>query len=223
VSNILELQQIFKSFPTPTGSIDVLTGADFILKEGEKAGIIGQSGSGKSTLLQIAGMLDKADSGHILLGDTDTTSMSDKERSVLRNNYIGFVYQQHHLLKDFSALENVMMPSFIGGNPNKKRAEELLVRVGLKERLHHMPTELSGGEQQRVAIARALMNKPKILLADEPTGNLDPHTADEVNKLFSEIIKEDNMGLLMVTHNIELAQECDHTLQMQDGQLIEVS
>ena len=223
MSNILELQQIFKSFPTPTGSIDVLTGADFILKEGEKAGIIGQSGSGKSTLLQIAGMLDKADSGHILLGDTDTTSMSDKERSVLRNNYIGFVYQQHHLLKDFSALENVMMPSFIGGNPNKKRAEELLVRVGLKERLHHMPTELSGGEQQRVAIARALMNKPKILLADEPTGNLDPHTADEVNKLFSEIIKEDNMGLLMVTHNIELAQECDHTLQMQDGQLIEVS
>jgi len=223
VSNILELQKIFKSFPTPTGSIDVLTGANFTLKEGEKAGIIGQSGSGKSTLLQIAGLLDKADSGHILLGGTDTTSMSDKERSVLRNNYIGFVYQQHHLLKDFSALENVMMPSFIGGKPNKKRAEELLARVGLKERLHHMPTELSGGEQQRVAIARALMNKPKILLADEPTGNLDPHTADEVNKLFSEIIKEDNMGLLMVTHNIELAEECDHTLQMQDGQLIEVS
>ena len=223
MSNILELQKIFKSFPTPTGSIDVLTGANFTLKEGEKAGIIGQSGSGKSTLLQIAGLLDKADSGHILLGGTDTTSMSDKERSVLRNNYIGFVYQQHHLLKDFSALENVMMPSFIGGKPNKKRAEELLARVGLKERLHHMPTELSGGEQQRVAIARALMNKPKILLADEPTGNLDPHTADEVNKLFSEIIKEDNMGLLMVTHNIELAEECDHTLQMQDGQLIEVS
>lgn len=220
---VLELKNLTRSFQTSAEIVGVLTGIDFTLKAGETAAIIGQSGAGKSTLLQIAGLLDKPTSGDVIVDGQTASKLKDKERSKLRGEALGFVYQSHHLLREFTALENVMMPALILGrneSESRERAEMLLEKVGLAHRVGHHPSELSGGEQQRCAIARALMNKPRVLLADEPTGNLDPHTADEISKVLWETVKEENMAMLVVTHNKELAKSCDTAWKMEDGKLV---
>ena len=226
--SILKLENIQKTYTSTADDLHVLSGVNIEINAGERIAVVGQSGSGKSTLLHIAGLLDVPTSGTLHMNGIDVTRKKDKYRSELRGKHIGFVYQEHHLMKDFTALENVMMPMrFSGGRFsgkfNAKQAEErarhLLDIVGLSNRLIHLPSELSGGEQQRVAIARALMNKPKLLLADEPTGNLDPHTADDVFELFNKLVKEEGMALLMVTHNHELAQSCDKVYTMDEGVL----
>ena len=222
--SILEIQGIKKGFHSGSEDIQVLTGVNLKIHEGHKVAIVGQSGAGKSTLLQIAGLLDKASEGEVLLAGEKTSNLPDRKKSDLRNKYIGFVYQQHHLLRDFTALENVMMPAVIAGTNRKEaqtRATYLLEQVGLGHRLDHHPTTLSGGEQQRCAIARALMNKPKVLLADEPTGNLDPHTADEVAALLDKIIMDEGMSMLVVTHNEDLADSCDESWHMLEGKLVQ--
>jgi lipoprotein-releasing system ATP-binding protein len=223
MSNILELKNISKTFVEANTPLQVLTGASLNVKIGEKVAIVGASGSGKSTLLQIAGLLDSATTGDVIVAGEDAATLSDAKRSTLRGESLGFVYQYHHLLKEFSALENVMMPALAIGDKSKdikERASNLLKRVGLAERESHFPSQLSGGEQQRVAIARALMNNPKLLLADEPTGNLDPHTADEISTLFEDLVQEHGMSILMVTHNEALAKFCDTVYCMEEGVLV---
>ena len=200
--------------------LTVLDGVSLQISSGEQVAIIGQSGSGKSTFLQIAGLLDSATSGEILVQGQNTANMSDAEKSTVRLSLFGFVYQSHHLLGDFSALENVLIPARIKGRVSKEDetyAISLLDKVGLGERHNHYPSQLSGGEQQRVAIARALMNKPKLLLADEPTGNLDPQTAEDISKLLNELVQEQGLAVLMVTHNHELANGMDKVYTMEGG------
>jgi len=218
MSNLI-LEKINKKFVTPSGDIEILKEVNLTVNPGERVAIVGESGSGKSTLLQITGLLDKATKGEIIINGEKTSQLKDRQKSALRNKYIGFVYQSHHLLREFTALENVVMPSMIAGKGDKQRAKDLLTKVGLKDRMEHYPYALSGGEQQRVAIARALMNSPKILLADEPTGNLDPATAEEVSALLNKIVKEENMAMLVVTHSQHFAEQCDKVLKMQDGVL----
>lgn len=223
---ILEMVNVIKTYRQGKQNLEVLTGIDLTIKSGEITALVGQSGAGKSTLLQIAGLLDKPTSGKILINGENVTKIGDDIRTSLRRDYIGFVYQYHNLLGDFSALENVMMPMLIAG-VKKHEAEEkasfLLSKLKLSHRLSHRPAELSGGEQQRVAIARALANSPKLLLADEPTGNLDPNTAEEVFSLLLDVIKETGLSALIATHNLDLAARMDRQLKLVKGQIADVA
>lgn len=220
---VLELKQICKSFRQGSQKLDVLTGVDLEIKSGEIAALIGPSGSGKSTLLQIAGLLETPSSGEIYLNRQNCSKLGDGLRTLLRRDFLGFVYQYHNLLPDFSAEENVMLPQLIAGRKAKaarERAAWLLERLNLGSRLKHRPAEMSGGEQQRVAIARALANAPKLLLADEPTGNLDPKTSDVVFAELLNIVKETGLSALIATHNMELASAMDRKVRLEDGRLV---
>ena len=222
-TSILQLKNISKHFYQGDQKLEVLKGLDLDIKTQEVVALVGPSGSGKSTLLQIAGLLERPNSGEVFLNGTDCSSASDALRTNLRRDYLGFVYQYHNLLSDFSAIENVVLPQLIAGKNKKEakdKAEWLLVRLGLKERLKHRPAELSGGEQQRVAIARALANTPKLLLADEPTGNLDPTTSDNVFLELLNIVKETGLSALIATHNMELAAKMDRQVTLKDGKLV---
>lgn len=216
---MIEAKGIEKSF----GNLKVLKGIDFNAEKSEVVSIMGASGAGKSTLLQILGTLSTPDKGTLLIDGTDVTTLSRKEISTFRNRKIGFVFQFHHLLPEFTSLENVMIPALINGageSDAKKRAAELLDTLGLAERATHKPSELSGGEQQRVAIARALMNKPAVLFADEPSGNLDSVTKAELHQLFFRLRDELGQTIVIVTHDPDLAKMCDRSLFMRDGVFI---
>jgi lipoprotein-releasing system ATP-binding protein len=224
MSVVLEIQNISRSFHQGGRDIHVLRDISLSLNAGEVVGLLGQSGSGKSTLLQIAGLLEKPDSGDVLVKNTKTAKLDDDNCTKLRLNNLGFVYQFHHLLPEFNAWENVAIPQRIRGVNKlaaKTRATELLVGLGLAERLEHLPSQMSGGEQQRVAIARALANKPDILLADEPTGNLDEATADRVMQSLLEVIHSQKVGAIIATHNLELASKMDRCFYLKDGHLIQ--
>ena len=216
---MIEAKGIEKSF----GNLKVLKGIDFNAEKSEVVSIMGASGAGKSTLLQILGTLSTPDKGTLLIDGTDVTTLSRKEISTFRNRKIGFVFQFHHLLPEFTSLENVMIPALINGaseSDAKKRAAELLDTLGLAERATHKPSELSGGEQQRVAIARALMNKPAVLFADEPSGNLDSVTKAELHQLFFRLRDELGQTIVIVTHDPDLAKMCDRSPFMRDGVFI---
>ncbi len=213
---ILVARHIVKSF----GTLKVLKDVDFQADEGEVVAIVGASGAGKSTLLQILGTLLGPDEGTLEIDGTDVLHLGEKALAAFRNRRIGFVFQAHHLLPEFTALENVMIPALIGGESTavaRNRALELLQTVGLAERSDHKPSELSGGEQQRVAIARALVNRPAILFADEPTGNLDTRTKEEIHRLFFDLRKKMNQTIVIVTHDAGLAALCDRTCTLRDG------
>lgn len=216
---MLKASSIYKKY----GSLEVLKGVDIEISKGEIVSIAGSSGAGKSTLLHILGTLDTADKGEILFNNKSITKLSGKKLAEFRNKYIGFVFQFHHLLPEFSALENICVPGWIAGGKNKdirERALELLDLLNLKERAEHKPGELSGGEQQRVAVARALINNPLIVMADEPTGNLDSANAQELHKLFIDLRDRFQQTFLIVTHNEELAQMSDRILHMKDGRIL---
>lgn len=221
----LELKKVVKSFKQGSQTLDVLRGVDLDIMPGEIVALIGPSGSGKSTMLQIAGLLDKPSGGDIYLDGQNCSKLGDAMRTSLRRDYLGFVYQYHNLLADFDATENVMLPQLIGGTSMKEAKEKsqwLLSRLGLEKRLKHRPAELSGGEQQRVAIARALANAPKLLLADEPTGNLDPKTAEVVFEELLSIVRETHLSALIATHNFELADKMDRRVRLEEGKLIDL-
>lgn len=218
----LELKKVVKTFKQGDQTLEVLRGVDLDIMPGEIVAMIGPSGSGKSTMLQIAGLLDKPTDGDIYLDGQKCSKLGDAMRTSLRRDYLGFVYQYHNLLADFDATENVVLPQLISGVSLKEATEKsrwLLSRLGLEKRLKHRPAELSGGEQQRVAIARALANTPKLLLADEPTGNLDPKTAEAVFSELLAIVKETKLSALIATHNYELANKMDRKVRLQDGVL----
>lgn len=213
---IIEAKNIEKSF----GTLKVLKGIDFIAEKSEVVSIMGASGAGKSTLLQILGTLSTPDSGSLEINGVDVLRLKEKQLSAFRNKEIGFVFQFHHLLPEFTSLENVMIPAFIAGRSEKDAKVDalgLLDNLGLSERINHKPSELSGGEQQRVAIARALINKPSILFADEPSGNLDSITKDEIHKLFFSLRNKYGQTIIIVTHDPELASMCDRSLFIRDG------
>ncbi len=220
---LLALEGIRRAYGQGEAETVVLHGADLVLNAGEAVAIVGPSGSGKSTLLHVAGLLDRPNAGTVRVEGNDVAALHDDALAALRNTTCGFVYQFHHLLREFTALENVMMPALIARtltpHAMHERAKYLLDSVGLAARATHYPSQLSGGEQQRVAIARALMNKPKLLLADEPTGNLDPHTADDVADMLFELLEKEQLAMLIVTHNSALAKRCHRTLTMHDGRL----
>ncbi|HPH15694.1 MAG TPA: ABC transporter ATP-binding protein [Bacteroidales bacterium] len=216
---ILTTTQIHKSF----GDVQVLKGIDIAIAEGEVVSIVGKSGAGKTTLLHIAGTLLKADSGDISILNTEISKLKEKQLARFRNEHIGFVFQFHQLLPEFTALENVCIPSLIQGksmSESHKRAKELLDFLGISHRIEHKPAQLSGGEQQRVAVARALMNKPSIIFADEPSGNLDSKHKTELHELFFTLRKEFNQTFIIVTHDSTLAQLSDRTITMEDGNII---
>ena len=222
---ILTLRNVNKSFHQGTEHLHILSGASLTIKPGEMVALVGPSGSGKSTLLQIAGLLDSADSGTVMINSTNCSKATDSERTAIRRQSLGFVYQFHHLLPDFTALENVSFPLLISGESKKDAAEksqQLLASLGLGERLHHRPSELSGGEQQRVAIARAIITGPSLLLADEPTGNLDPTAAESVFALLVKVVRYIQLSALIVTHNPELAQKMDRRITIQHGTIVEL-
>jgi lipoprotein-releasing system ATP-binding protein len=223
---ILEARELYKSYVGGDGGeIHVLEGVNLDVKRGEMVAIVGASGAGKSTLLHVLGGLDRPTKGTVMLGGETVTGRDDVALSELRNRRVGFVFQFHHLLREFSALENVMMPLRIGGWETakaKRRAEELLARLGLKPRMHHRPSELSGGEQQRTAVARALSADPAILLADEPSGNLDHANAEMLHDLFAELARDLELGMVVVTHNRSLASRADRVLLLEDGKLVDM-
>lgn len=215
---MIDIKGITKSF----GSLQVLKGIDLHIDKGEVVSIVGPSGAGKTTLLQIMGTLDKPDSGSITIDGTDIRSLSGKEISRFRNSHIGFVFQFHQLLPEFTALENIMIPAFIGGKTKseaKERAMELLRFMGLEERASHKPSELSGGEKQRVAVARALVNNPAVIFADEPSGSLDSKNKAELHQLFFNLRDRFGQTFVIVTHDEQLAKTTDRTIEMNDGQL----
>ena len=217
--NIIQAKAICKSF----GELQVLRGVDFSAKEAEIVAITGASGAGKTTLLQILGTLSTPDSGKLIIDGTDVSGLGSKELSSFRGRRVGFVFQFHHLLPEFDALENVMIPALLAGRSQKdamQSAKELLAKVGLSSREQHKPSELSGGEAQRVAIARALINRPAVLFADEPTGNLDSATKEEIHSLFFELRKSLGQTIIIVTHDTALASLCDRSLTMKDGQFV---
>jgi lipoprotein-releasing system ATP-binding protein len=219
---VLRADRLEKTFKQGGQSLTVLHDLNLAIEKGEMVALVGPSGSGKSTLLQMVGLLDKPTSGRIMIAGKDASLMNDMERTALRRDYIGFVYQHHYLQPEFSALENVILPQMIRGRKKsdaKKRAEQLLTALGLSHRLTHRPARLSGGEQQRVAIARALANNPRLLLADEPTGNLDPETSADVFEILVELVRQSGIGALIATHNIELAMQMDRVLKVENGHL----
>jgi lipoprotein-releasing system ATP-binding protein len=222
MSNLLEVSDLHKSFGTKAGKVEVLKGISLKVAAGETIALVGASGAGKSTLLHVMGTLDRPTSGKVLFGNDDVFQMNDRTLAQFRNRSIGFVFQFHHLLPEFTALENTMMPLLISGK-NKVEAEKiasgLLSDVGLAHRLTHKPGELSGGEQQRVAIARALVTSPALLLADEPTGNLDMKTSDEVHEILAGIHREKGITLIIVTHNERLAARMGKTIRLADGRI----
>ncbi|OUS29479.1 lipoprotein releasing system, ATP-binding protein [Gammaproteobacteria bacterium 45_16_T64] len=219
----LECTDLKKSYTEGPSKVDVLKGVSFQLLKGELVAIIGNSGSGKTTLLHMIGGLDIPTSGHVKVNSQDFSKLTDTQRGDVRNEHIGIVYQFHHLLAEFSALENVAMPLMLRKNESvksaRKRAQDLLIRVGLSHRLDHKPSELSGGERQRVAIARALVTEPTVVLADEPTGNLDIHTAKEIQGLIAELNRDLGISFLIVTHDLGLAGQVGRVLKMEDGLL----
>lgn len=216
----LELRDVVRTYKTGTTPLTVLDGANLKIASGELIGLVAPSGAGKSTLLHVAGLLEFPDGGDVLVGGESCGLMSDRERTRIRRNKLGFVYQFHHLLPEFNALENIMLPEMIAGVSRQEardKAQGLLDAVGLTERATHRPSRLSGGEQQRVAIARALANGPSVLLADEPTGNLDPDTADKVFSMLVEQVRERNLGALIATHNLALAERMDGVFTLENG------
>ena len=221
---VLEAKSVSKTFELDGKSVSVLEALDLTVHERESVAVVGQSGAGKSTLLHLLGALDTPSSGTILFNGQDLNRLSASKRSTFRNEAIGFMFQFHHLLPEFSAVENVMMPLLIARIPRNEaqnRAKSWLSRVGLEHRFEHRPSELSGGEQQRVALARALVRRPKLLLADEPTGNLDHETGAHIHSLFSELSKESGTSMVIVTHNLVLARAQSRQLTLQDGRLVE--
>jgi len=221
----LWLNQVERRYVQGEQSLEILKGAELALWPGESVALIAPSGAGKSTLLHVAGLLEKPDAGEIYVGGAPTAEMDDEQRTSLRRTEIGFVYQFHHLLPEFSALENVMIPQMICGLANseaKRRANEILDYLGLGKRVTHRPAELSGGEQQRVAIARAVANGPRLLLADEPTGNLDPRTADHVFGALTQIVRASGLAALVATHNMDLAARMDRRVTLRDGLVVEL-
>jgi len=219
---VLQLQDIRRSFKQGSETLEILKGINLQIHPGEIVALVGPSGAGKSTLLQLAGLLELPTSGKISIEGVATENLNDARRTNLRRTEIGFVYQFHHLLPDFSAMENVVMPQIINGANLKTaeaQAQSLISKLGLAERLHHRPAELSGGEQQRIAIARALANHPKLLLADEPTGNLDSKTAETVFAELMHLVKDLKVGALIATHNPELAARMDRTIVLVDGMI----
>ena len=216
---MIEIRNIKKSF----GSLEVLKGIDLNIEQGKVVSIVGPSGAGKTTLLQIMGTLDKPDCGSVIIDGVDVMKLSDAKRSAFRNKHMGFVFQFHQLLPEFTALENVMMPALIGGTSKreaKKRAEELLAFMGLSDRASHKPNELSGGEKQRVAVARALVNKPDVVFADEPSGSLDTHNKEELHRLFFDLRDQMGQTFVIVTHDEQLADLADQKISMKDGRII---
>ena len=222
---VLAANNVYKSFTDGKSTVEVIKGLSLQIHQGEFVSIVGSSGSGKSTLFHILGGLDRPTEGNVDLNGQRFDNLGEAERGDLRNQHLGFVYQFHHLLPEFSALENVAMPLMLRRDADfkkvKQEAEYLLERVGLTHRLTHKPGELSGGERQRVALARALVSKPKLMLADEPTGNLDRKTATSIFKLLTELRQEFNMAMLIVTHDEQLAKSADRILHMQDGSWID--
>ncbi|MCB1562323.1 MAG: ABC transporter ATP-binding protein [Alphaproteobacteria bacterium] len=220
---LLRVRGLEKTFVQGGQKLTIFKNLDLKIEAGEIVALVGQSGSGKSTLLQLAGLLDKPTAGNIRVGGKLAVKLSDRERTALRRDKIGFVYQFHHLLPEFTALENVSMPQIIAGvnrSEARDKAASLLASLGLGKRLSHRPAKLSGGEQQRVAIARALANEPQLLLADEPTGNLDPQISEDVFELLLEQVRERNIGALVATHNIQLAEQMDRVLELKAGKLV---
>ena len=216
---MIEIRNIKKSF----GSLEVLKGINLDIEKGKIVSIVGPSGAGKTTLLQIMGTLDKPDQGSVVIDGVDVMKLSDAKRSAFRNKHMGFVFQFHQLLPEFTALENVMMPALIGGTSRreaKKRAEELLAFMGLSDRASHKPNELSGGEKQRVAVARALVSKPDVVFADEPSGSLDSHNKEELHRLFFDLRDQMGQTFVIVTHDEQLADLADRKICMQDGQIV---
>jgi len=220
---VLEGIDIHKSFQTGAGTLHVLKGVNIGIRKGEIVSVVGASGVGKSTLLHILGALDRPTRGKVRLNSTDVFALTDKKLAHFRNKTVGFVFQFHHLLPEFSALENVMMPRLIAGEEMssiKRRAEELLLEVGLANRAHHKPGELSGGEQQRVAVARALINDPQIVIADEPSGNLDKTAGEELHDLISELNKRKGQTFIIATHNQLLARRAHRIIALVDGKAV---
>ena len=221
---LLEVSSLSKSFESPAGTIRVLAGVDMRVARREFVAVVGQSGSGKSTLLHVVGTLEPADGGEVRLLGESLLGLGAAETARVRNRNIGFVYQAHHLIPELTALENVMLPLLVRGESRdqaRARARDLLTRLGLGERCEHRPGRLSGGEAQRVAVARALVGEPCLLLADEPTGNLDEHTAEEVFAAMRELCREENAAVVMVTHSSELARRADRVLRLHEGRLHE--
>ncbi|MAI89447.1 ABC transporter ATP-binding protein [Ponticaulis sp.] len=222
MSAVLQLSSVVRTYRTGALEVDVLKGVDLSLHRGELVGLVGPSGSGKSTLLHTAGLLEKPDEGDVFLDGENCLKLNDRQRTLMRRTRLGFVYQFHHLLPEFTAVDNVAAPLYLSGVKKaeaRERAEDLLERMGLSHRLKHQPMEMSGGEQQRVAIARALANRPKVLIADEPTGNLDTHTTGSVFQQLIEIGRNEGLAMLIATHNLALTKYMDRVLTLEDGQL----
>ena len=220
---ILSLDGVVRTYIQVESSLEVIRGATLHVAAGELVGLIGPSGAGKSTLLHVAGLLEMPDGGEVSIAGRACGAMSDSDRTAIRRTEIGFVYQFHHLLPEFSALENVMLPQMIAGTARgaaRARAGALIESVGLSARAGHRPARLSGGEQQRVAIARALANGPRLLLADEPTGNLDSHTAEDVFGLLIDFVRESGLAAVIATHNLDLASKMDRVVRLEEGKLV---
>jgi lipoprotein-releasing system ATP-binding protein len=223
---ILYLNKVERHYRQGDATLEILKGAELALWPGQSVALVAPSGAGKSTLLHIAGLLEHPDAGEVYIDRVATSRLSDSERTRIRRTEIGFVYQAHRLLPEFSAIENVLLPQMIRGLGRKEatnRAVELLSYLGLKDRLTHRPSELSGGEQQRVAIARAVANAPRILLADEPTGNLDPRTADHVFQALSQLIRASGLAVIVATHNLDIAGRMDRRVTLKDGGVVEMA
>ena len=223
---VLFLWKVERRFVDAEHTLDIIKGADLAVWPGQSVALIAPSGTGKSTLLQLAGLLERPDAGEIYIGSRPTMALPDAERTSIRRSDLGFVYQAHHLLPEFTALENVMLPQMIAGLGKaeaRQRSADLLKYLGLGERLSHRPAELSGGEQQRVAIARAVANRPRVLLADEPTGNLDPSTSERVFETLLSLVKVTGLAALIATHNLELASRMDRRVTIRNGLVVELN
>ncbi|MFY9992686.1 MAG: ABC transporter ATP-binding protein [Rhodoplanes sp.] len=224
-SPVVFLHQVERRYRQGDAALEILNGADLAVWSGQMVALLAPSGAGKSTLLHIAGLLEHQDAGEVYIDDVPTSTLTDAERTRIRRNKIGFIYQAHHLLNEFTAVENVMLPQMIRGLSRKEadeRAAQLLSYLGLKERLHHRPAELSGGEQQRVAIARAVANAPRILLADEPTGNLDPRTSEHVFRALTQLVRASKLAAIIATHNLDIAARMDRRVTIRDGRIVEL-
>jgi lipoprotein-releasing system ATP-binding protein len=223
---LILLRGISRRFRQGDTTLDILKGAELAVRSGQSVALVAPSGAGKSTLLHIAGLLEQPDEGEVYIDNAATSNLSDMQRTRIRRTDIGFIYQFHHLLPEFSALENVLLPQMIRGLPRREataRGVELLSYLGLKERLSHRPAELSGGEQQRVAIARAVANAPRILLADEPTGNLDVRTAQHVFTTLGQLVRASGLAAIIATHNLDIAAQMDRRVTLRDGMIVELT